>query len=312
MKKFFNNIILFGLVALCIGEIVVRLTHVNSDIPYRTIDDMGIQKYYPNQEGYWKGGDHKWMVNSLGWPGELPDNYDNLITIIGDSFIENFMNPNDCHQSAYLKREIPNYNFLEASRSGVTLIESMEISKQTDTLNPIATLIHTGNGDIYESIKEIKSLNDITQLNTKDEVIIHGKMKSPGLKKVLYSWKLLYYLYNRFPLNFKNESIADSKKDKTEKSKFEINETRIRVLLNYIKNNYKIENKIFVFKPNSDDNIINLFKSMGFKTIILDSSKDKSWSFEHDPHWTCYGHERAAAQVSNKLKLSFLNRITVD
>ncbi|WP_179019459.1 hypothetical protein [Winogradskyella forsetii] len=305
MKKFFKNIVLFLLLTICVGEIVARLTHVNSDIPQRTIDADGIQKYYPNQEGYWTGGDHKWIINSMGWPGELPESYDNLITIIGDSFIENFMNPNHCHQSTYLKKEMPNYNFFEAARSGVTLIESMEISKQVDTLRPIVTLIHTGDGDIYESIKEIKSLTDITQLNTEDQVIVNGEMKSPGLKKVLYSWKLLYYLYNRFPLNIKKENAEDFKKIKVEKSKFEINKTKVRVLINYIKNNYNVDNKIFVFKPNSDNNIISIFKSLGFNTLLLDPSNDKSWSFDHDPHWTCYGHERVANQVYNKLKSRF-------
>ena len=305
MKKFLKNIILFLLIALCIGEIVVRLTHVTSDIPQRTINEAGIQKYYPNQEGYYKGGDHKWVVNQLGWPGELPDSYDNLITIIGDSFIENFMNPIECHQSAYLKKEMPNNNFLEASRSGVTLIESMEISKQIDTLMPIATLIHTGSADIYESIKEIKILLDITQLNTEEKVIVNGKLKSPGFKKALYSWKLLYYFYNRFPLNFKRESAEDFKKIKNTKSKFEVNETKVRVLIKYIKNNYNIDRKIFVFKPSSDENIINIFKSMGFNTILLDSSKDKSWSFDHDSHWTCYGHKRVASQIKERLEHDF-------
>ena len=169
------------------------------------------------------------------------------------------MNPNDCHQSAYLKKEMPKYNFLEAARSGVTLIECMEISKQLDTLRPIITLIHTSSGDIYESIKEIEILTDITQLNTEEKVVVYGKMKSPGLKKVLYSWKLLYYFYNRFPLNFKNKNAKDFKKNKVAKSKFEINETKVRVLINYIKNNYDIERKIFVFKPTSDYSIINIF-----------------------------------------------------
>ena len=305
MKKFFKNIVLFLLIIMCVGEIVVRLTHVNSDIPQRKIDTNGIQKYYPNQEGYWKGGNHKWTINSMGWPGELPESYDNLITIIGDSYIENFMNPNNCHQSAFLKKEMPNYNFFEAARSGVALIESMEISKQVDSLNPLVTLIHTGDGDIFESIKEIKNLTEITQLNTKDEVIINGKMKSPGLKKVLYSWKLLYYLYNRFPLNLKKVNSEESKKVKDEKSKFETNEPKVRVLINYIKNNYNIDNKIFVFKPNSDNKIISIFKSLGFNTLLLDPSNDKSWSFDHDPHWTCYGHKRVANQVYNKLIFRF-------
>jgi len=47
MKKFFKNIITFFLLALIAGEVVVRMTHAMSDIPQRTIDQYGIQKYYP-------------------------------------------------------------------------------------------------------------------------------------------------------------------------------------------------------------------------------------------------------------------------
>ena len=45
-----------------------------------------------------------------------------------------------------------------------------------------------------------------------------------------------------------------------------------------------------------------LFKSMGFETIALEEKNDdKSWSFEHDHHWSCYGHEEAAKQISEYL-----------
>ncbi len=298
MIKFLKNIIVFIFISLIIGEFVVRITYAVSEIPQRVIDNSDIQKYYPNQTGYWKGGDHQWIINSLGWPGELPNSYDNLITIIGDSYIENFMNPNECHQSVYLKKEMPTYNFLEAGRSGVTLIESMEISKQIDTLNPKVTLIYTGSADVYESIKEIKTISDVTQLNIEKEVIVYGKMKSPGLKKVLYSWKLLYYFYNRFPINFQRKTAEATIKNVVESNKFEVNESKVRALINYIRNNYNTDKKVFIFKPGSDPNIIQIFKSKGLSTMLLDSSIDKSWSFDYDSHWTCYGHKRVALQVA--------------
>lgn len=131
-------------------------------------------------------------------------------------------------------------------------------------------------------------------------------MKSPYLKKILYSCKLLYYFYNRFPLSFGKSSNKDIKKNKITRSKFELNETKLKTLISYIKENYNIENKIFVFKPNSDKNIVALFKSMNLNLIILNSSKDKTWCFDHDSHWTCYGHERAANQIKKRLQHDFL------
>lgn len=304
MIKFLKNVVLLLLITIIIGEVLVRITHAVTDIPQRTIDDFGIQKYYPNQDGYWKGGDHHWVVNELGWPGELPTSYDNLITVIGDSYIENLMNPNECHQSVFLKENMNNYNFMEAARSGVSLIEAMEISKETDTLNPVHTLIYVNNNDFLESISEVKPLSDITQLKLNDNAIVYGKMKAPGAKKVLYSWKLLYYFYNRFPLsgNTKKESKEESKTTPLNNidSKNEHSD-KILKLINYINANYTIKNKTLVFHPNSDESIIEMCKNAGFNIIVLDSSNDKDWTFGYDTHWTCYGHKRTAQQVAKSL-----------
>ena len=304
MKKFLKNIVLFILLALIVGEIVVRVTYTMADIPQRTIDEYGIQKYYPNQHGYWKGGDHKWIINDFGWPGELPKSYNNLIMVIGDSFIENFMNPNECHQSAFLKKNMKGYNFMEAGRSGVSLIEAMEISKSLDSLKPIKTLIYVSDNDFYESIKEVKPMVDITQINLKDGSIAYGEMKAPRLKKILYNVKLLYYFYNRFPLgqsdvaqDHNKEELVEAEDNNKLKSKVEIFK-----LIEYIVNNYNIKSKILVFHPNTNTEIIEQCQRAGFNTIVLDSSKDdNSWTFDYDSHWTCYGHEQVAKQISDAL-----------
>ncbi|PQV50148.1 hypothetical protein CLV33_1024 [Jejuia pallidilutea] len=303
MIKFFRNIILFFLVSLIVGEIVVRVTHAVSDIPQRRIDKDGIQKYYPNQTGYWLKGTHTWQINELGWPGELPNSYDNLVTIIGDSFIENFMNPSECHQAVLLKQRLNNYNFLEAARSGVSFIEAFEISKRLDSLKPVKNLIYVTNSDFIESIKDIKPLEDITQVDLKAQKVVYGKMKSPGVKKLLYNWKLAYYFYNRFPINFnfwkpkKPKVVAPKKEDTSFKYGLEI-----QSLLSYVNENYSINDKILVFHPNSNKAIIELCKQQGFQVIHLNSSKDeKSWTFDYDHHWTCYGHEQAANQVKQGL-----------
>ena len=302
MTKFFINILILFLLLLLVGEIVVRLTHAVSDIPERTIDEYGIQKYNPNQYGYWKGGEHNWIINRLGWPGELPKSFDNLILIVGDSFIENFMNPNECHQSAFLKRNLPNYNFLEAARSGVSLIEAMEISKHFDSLQPIKTLIYVNDGDFYESVTEIKSMKDITQLDLKTKKIRYGEMKAPLLKKALYNWKLMYYFYNRFYADINGNTETEPQNPiKNVTDGYLKDKTEIIQLLEFIKNNYDTDNKILVFNPNSDPRIIELVNEMNLNAIILNSEGDDSWTFTYDSHWTCYGHECAARGVSEKL-----------
>lgn len=300
MKKFFLNIALFLFFIILIGEVVVRITHAVSDVPKRTIDADGIQKYVPNQEGYWKGGAHKWTINELGWPGQLPENYNNLIMVIGDSFIENFMNPNECHQAAFLKKRMTNYNFMELGRSGVSLIEAMEISKQMDTLKPIQSLIYVNSNDFDESVREIKPMRDITQLRLKDQTILYGEMKAPGLKKILYNWKLLYYFYNRFPLNLDSQKAENPIKHNVDDNSLKSKKEVVK-LIKYISANYNINDKTLVFHPNSDQVIIEECENIGFNIIELDSKNDKPWTFDYDTHWTCYGHKKVAGQVSAAL-----------
>lgn len=296
MKRFLQKIIIFSFFGMIVGEIIARLFILTSDVPQRIIDEAGIQKYKPNQKGSWKGGTHKWQINEKGWPGELPDKYDNLITIIGDSYIESFMNKDECHQSNYLKELMPDYNFMEAARSGVSFIEALEISKQLDdVLNPKYQLIYLYDSDFHESITQIKKLFDITQVDLEKKEIINGKMKAPGLKKILYNWKFVYFLYNRFPLNFNSKKSIKKPLEKNEKPK----NILFKELLMFAKENYNFDNKILVFRPNSNEKIIQLTEELGFKIILLESNKEKLWSFDHDPHWTCYGHSQAAIQVAN-------------
>ena len=110
MKKFIINILIFFFLATLCSEIYIRLNHLSIDIPRRTIDEYGVQKYLPLQNGYWSNGTHRWQINKEGWAGELPPSFDNLITLIGDSHIENFMNPDSCHLGAILNKSNLKYN----------------------------------------------------------------------------------------------------------------------------------------------------------------------------------------------------------
>jgi len=305
MGQFLKKCALFLIIGVFIAEIITRMFFITSDIPSRFIDEKGIQKYIPNQTGKWKGGNHGWSINEQGWPGDLPESYNNLITIIGDSFIENFMNPEECHQAVFLKNLVPELNFMEASRSGVSFIEAMEITKELDSLSPRLQLIFMHNSDLEESILQLKKHQDITQLDINNKKIIHGELKSPGLKSILYNWKFVYYLYNRLqsgqPKNTKTQNAKITVPLPNSNEEQNIRES-IKLLLEYTISNYNIEDKVLVFRPDANTEVIKLTKEMGFKTLHLQITNDDSWSFDYDNHWTCIGHQKAAEQVSKFLK----------
>ncbi len=304
MLKLFKTLIAYGIYALIVGELIVRLFSLSSDVPQRVITKDGIQKYLPNQKGSFGKGTHDWQINERGWAGELPKNYNNLITIIGDSFIENFMNPDACHQSMYLKSALPEFNFLEAGRSGVSFIESLEISKHLDSLNPKIQLIYLGDYDIEESIANISKKPDITQLDLSNSTIINGKLKAPLLKKILYNWKFMYYLYSKFPLDFNKKKKP--KKDSEPVIKpvmipsIEKHNEAFEKLVKYAAENYKVDDKILILKPVSTKKLEGLLRKYGFNVILLDNQQDE-WTFVYDRHWTCFGHEEASKQIAKKI-----------
>ncbi|MEP0213484.1 MAG: hypothetical protein ABJD66_09745 [Cellulophaga sp.] len=300
MKKFLFTIIVFLAVGLIAGEIIARIFVLTTEVPNRKIDEYGIQRYIPNQDGYYKGGEHTWQVNKNGWVGPLPKSEDNLITIIGDSFIENFMNPDECHQMSYLKEKVPSYNFTEAARSGVTLIEAFEISKQFYVKKPELQIIYLDESDLKQSLTDIGRVGDVTQLNLKENKIVYGVMRSPGLKKIIYNLKFPFYLYRRFSGSLAKKTPINTNEEEKLKEDRYIDE--YKALLEYIKSNYDTTNTLLVLKPHTERSVVDLLKSLDFNILLLNDEGDKNWSFEYDHHWTCYGHERAASQVASYIK----------
>jgi hypothetical protein len=217
--------------------------------------------------------------------------------MIGDSYIENMLNPIECNQAAYLKEMHHDIGFFEAGRSGVTFIEAMEIAKHLDSLNFDQNLIYINENDFYESLSTIERYTDRMQVNLETNTILKGELKSPGLKKILYNAKFLYYLYLRFPLFV-------SKQNKGEETEIpeRFNSTEFNKLFQFCNERYDLDRMTFVFHPNTSEKIITFFKSHNVKCIALQFTGNQTWAVnENDAHWSCYGHKQVAIQVSNYL-----------
>lgn len=169
------------------------------------------------------------------------------------------MNPIECNQGSLLKSLLPNYSFFEAGRSGVTFIEAMEISKILDIeVAPTYQLLYLGGDDFYESISEITRYNDRLQLSIENQKLLPNQLKSPGLKKILYNIKSLYYLYQKYPIFVDKQNKGELPKAHQENNKFDSNV--FNKLFTFCSNNYHLKKLIFVFHPNTDDRIIAMAK----------------------------------------------------
>ena len=184
MKKFILNIFAFIIFTLVCSEIIIRLFMLVPDIPNRYVDANGIQRYYPGQSGYYKSIDLPWEVNQYGWLGTADTEEDTLFLLVGDSFIENMLNPRNCNQGNLLKAHFPNYGFFEAARSGVTFIEALNIvSEMGSLIKPTFNLIYISNDDFIESISDIRRYSDRMQVNLDESELLPGRLKSPHIIK---------------------------------------------------------------------------------------------------------------------------------
>jgi hypothetical protein len=298
MKKFILNSILFLFFTILCTEIYIRINHLTVDIPRREIDKNGIQKYKPLQNGYWSYGSHKWQINKEGWPGELPSSFHNMITLIGDSHIENFMNPDSCHLGAILNKSNLKYNFFEAGRSGVTLIEAFEISKALKKqYKPTRQFIFAKNSDFKESIVELNKLGDVTQVSLAKNKIIQGQMKSPFLKMMLYNFKTLYYFRNSLDEN----KLAQISKKKGNDIKKNINSEYYEKLLVFIKNNYETKDIVVFLHPDTEESYRKLLEKHGFNCYQFKTKSKRNWgkNEKDQAHWSCYGFHEASKQIIN-------------
>ena len=297
MRRFIFLIIWYGISLLVLVEITIRALSLTNDVPMRKINEFGLQVFKENQSGHYGG--FNWKVNSDGFLGHNDKSGDNQILLIGDSFVENIMNPFSCRQSSLFKDK--GYQVFEAGRSGMTFIEILEFYKHLKpSVSPFKSIFIIDNTDFYESIVEIKKFNDRCQILILDKNINKGEIKHKDLKKILYNYKTLYYLYDKFRRSRKTEQ----KQQKTDEE-IKVNRNLVVELIRFAKENYELNNSLFVFR--STNHFSQSFIDMNLEFIELNIDNQEGLIFENDNHWNCDGHKNAFLQILNHLNINFIN-----
>lgn len=291
MRRFLFLIIKYFIALLLFLEIIIRIFPFTNDVPMRKINEFGLQVFRENQSGFFEG--FIWEVNSDGFLGHNDKNGENQIMILGDSFVENIMNPFSCRQSSLFKDK--GYQVFEVGRSGMTFIELLEFFKYLKPLvNPSKSVFIIDNIDFYESIVEIKKFNDRCQISIPDNEIYKGQIKYKNLKKILYNFKTLYYLYDKFRKSKKSEI----KKQNIDKE-IETRQNYTFKLLEFANENYDLNNSLFVFRNKND--FSESFRELNLEYIELNINNQEDLTFENDNHWNCNGHLKAFKKINNHL-----------
>lgn len=296
MKFFVLRLFFFLLIGILLGEAIVRVFNLTIDVPRMYVNpENHLIRFFPNQQGNAMGGKHKWVINKYGFHGYEPKSLNSAISIIGDSYISNTMNPPDCHQGVYLSHRLPGYNFFPASRDGATFLEYMELAAFVeDSIKPVCQLVYLQAGDVFESLVENGRDVQKVQISLTSRKIQYATISSSRLKRVLYRFKFFYFLYRSIIV----PSIRSEKDEAGPSLEEKKDYSEIEDFIKFVAESYKTDKIYLVFHPGSDPTVIELFRKHNFRVFVLNLGKDKSWSLENDSHWSCYGHEQAAKQVS--------------
>ena len=303
MSKFIINILAYCFLLIGVLEITIRTFSLTNDVPQREKDINGLQVFKKNQEGIAFG--HQWKVNSDGFLGHNDKGGTNQLMIIGDSFIAGFHNPFGCKQSSIFKSY--GFDVFEIGRPGITFIEAIEFYKFYEPLvNPHKTIFLIANSDLKESIFEIKKKSDMSQFSVTTKEVYRGEIKAKRLKKVLYNFKTLYYLFLKYKKSnnsSKTPFFNEKTKNFNEKTK-RANEIRsndnekISIMLDYIGYKYNLSNCLFVFRDKNDYKLF--FEKNNINYLELKMS-DKRFKIKNNNHWNCLGHKVAAKKIFNNI-----------
>lgn len=302
MKAYVIKVFFFLLLGVLIGEFSARVFHLTVDVPKAYRDSDKLIKYRPNQTGN-SSERCKWIVNKYGNFGYEPQSLDSLVTVIGNSYISNTMNPPECHQASYLASLNHDYNFYPMSRDGASFLEDLEMAKSLEKLNPSKQLLYVHNSDFVTSVIERTNQPLTVQLSLEKNEIRYAQQKGSSLKELLYRFKFAYFLYRNYVVPIIVEN--DMARGRTDSSLDEIHESDypyIQSLFDYVTENYKIDNIVLVFFPDSDPKLVDLAGNVGFVTLQLETSDYNSWLTSIGGHWSCFGHKEVAKQVDNYLE----------
>lgn len=286
-------------IAYVIGEIVVRVFNLSTDVPKTYIDKDHLIKFFPNQHGHYAGVSHQWEINKYGFFGYEPPALDSLIAIIGDSFISNEMNPPECHQCKYLSLLDSAHNYFPVARSGASFIEMMELSRGLDSLRPIYKLFVVHDDDFIESVAEISRDKNMAQVSLTNGTILYPELHWLRVKRIFFSMKFLYYMYKKVQAMGLKDSYREQVEIRRTNPK---NWILTDELMKYIVAHYDISDKILVFRPDTSQKMIDLARTYGFQYFVLNPSGDESWEMNADHHWSCYGQMRVAGQVNSFIR----------
>ncbi|WP_372756424.1 hypothetical protein [Mariniflexile sp.] len=311
MKKLFIKIGVYTVLILICLEVFVRVFHLTKDYPVRIIDDRGVERWMPNQDGFSVTGNRRqnfseYSINNNGY-----NSYHNYepsknkveIALIGDSFIEGF------HQHYYnsigkkVEDQLENIEVYEFGYAGYDLADQLHLIYQYQSFFDLIDYAVIG-------------LDFDTDLTRSEYYVMQDRMilespKYQAMRKI----KLLVYFQNIGAFDaprelvkrlFSREESATNtlnEHDKKVRQK-KLHETYFKNFKSLV-NAYGFDKTRFVFLLDADkapEFFLSYLKENNYNYIDFSQELKKSdipTSLIYDMHWNNHGREIIANLISN-------------
>jgi hypothetical protein len=314
MKKLFLKSLLYLVLILLVLEFLVRILHLTKDYPVRYVDEYGVEKWVPNQEGFSVTGNRrqnfsKYHINNTGFNSyrEYNPSKDKVeIALVGDSFIEGF------HQNYYnsigkkIENSLNDIEVYEYGYAGYDLADELHLINQYKSTFDLIDHVILG----------IKFENDLTR---GEYGILADRMKleSP-VYRAMRQIKLLVYLQNigafDGPRELVRKLLSGGSNNDVKRTVEEEDAHRKELEIKYINNFenlvrlYEFDKERFIFLLDTSKTppifleylTHNNFKYIDFSNVLKNSKTPTTLIF--DKHWNNHGRTLIAQIIAEYIK----------
>lgn len=171
-------------------EFLVRVFHLTKDYPVRFIDEHGVERWVPNQEGYSVIGIRrqnfsKFNINSSGYNSyrDFEPSKDKMeLALVGDSFIEGFHQPYYNSIGKKIEAKLNGVEVYEIGYAGYDFADQLHVIHQYQSFFDLIDYVVIG----------MRFKNDLTR---GEYGVLEGRMKLEApLYRSLRRIKILVYL----------------------------------------------------------------------------------------------------------------------
>jgi hypothetical protein len=314
MGSIVKKIVVYSILILLLLEGLVRLFHLQNEVPRRFVDDKGVEMWVPNQTGYSITGNRKqnvgqYHINDFGFNSvhqKYPPKADAFeIALVGDSFIEGFHEDYTNSLGQQIEKSLPKTTVLEFGYGGYDLADELH-------------LIHAYK-DLFDKIDYtfiyLRFTDDLDRDAYKESSRL--SLDTP-FRRIAKQIKLLVYLKDigaldpllqipsrikGFISGVKETTSSEAELAAKEKLKNDVSLENFKILLE----TYPIDKEKFTFLLDSSLCSLEFLKYLNqnnYNFLDINTVLSKSLrptTLVYDQHWSTHGRELIAALVVEKM-----------